>query len=385
MLKVGLDGGNNTIILAAEGLNKHVIIPTIFAPFKDYSLGLETKVKKIEDSIDVDITLNFDNTKQKKELGRYIIGNLARKIEGTNAKVREIGKQKTGDEGLLRCMLTTLALGVIKSQNKESGKLTEEIKMVTGLPISQYQNESNQEGFGKDILGRHKVKFNGNYDIEVELLITDIEVDAEGASAVSDSIFDEEGEYVYPEYELVDRIILGVEVGEFTTELIALTFDEDEETSEIFPEFYNKLCSGIDIGIANAKQTIIDDLRDRHNTIIDRYEIDRVVKRRIRKGEVDLESGDTINILDNYENNLKETASKVTQIISNKIKNAGAKGKIKETQLLGGGVCTLDYKMGNFIREGLEGTINSPTTISPNAHTANADGFLSKAIAIFEE
>lgn len=385
MLRGGIDGGNNTIILDLEGLNKALIVPTVYSPYKDYSNGLENEAKKIEDSIDVEITLNYDNSKSKKELGRHNVGNLARAIEGTNAKVREIGKQKAGDEGLLICMLSTLALGVIKVQNKEEGLLTEELKLVTGLPILQYQDEVNKETLAKTLIGKHKVKFYGNYDIEVELLISDVEIDAEGAGAVNEAIFNEEGDYIYEDEELIDRIILGVEVGEFTTELVALTFAEDEETREVYPEYYNKLCTGIDVGIANAKQSIIDFVRDRKNTIIDRFEIDRVVRRRLRKGEIDLENGETFNILEMYEENLKDISTKIVQIISNKVKNAGAKGKIKEAILLGGGVCTLDNKMGNFIRENWKETIGSSNTIAKNAHTANAEGFLARAIETFEE
>lgn len=385
MLRGGLDGGNNTIILDLEGLKKPLIVPTVYSPYKDYSNGLENEAKKIEDSIDVEITLNYDNAKSKKELGRYNVGNLARVIEGTNALVREIGKQKAGDEGLLICMLSTLALGVIKAQNKENGLLTEDIKLVTGLPILQYQNEPNRENLAKTLLGNHKIKFNGNYDVEVELLISDVEIDAEGAGAVNEAIFNEEGDFIYPDEELIDRVILGIEVGEFTTELIALTFIEDEETGEVYPEYYNKLCTGIDVGIANAKQSIIDFARDKKNTIIDRFEIDRVVRRRLRKGEIDLDSGEAFNILDMYEENLKDISTKIVQIISNKVKNAGAKGKIKEAILLGGGVCTLDNKMGNFIRENWKETIGSSNTIAKNAHTANAEGFLARAIEFFEE
>lgn len=385
MLRIGLDGGNNTIIAAIEGLQKALIIPTVYSPFKDYSNGLENEAKKLEDSIDVEITLNFDNSKAKKELGRYNVGNLARAIEGTNASVREIGKQKAGDEGLLICMLATLALGVIKSQNKEEGLLSEEIKLVTGLPILQYQDEFNRGILEKTLKGKHKVKFNGKYDIEVELNISDVDVDAEGAGAINEAIFNAEGDFIYPDAELIDRIVLGVEIGEFTTELIALAFNEDEESGEVYSEYYSRLCTGIELGIANAKQTIIDNLRDRHNTIIDRYDIDRAVRRKLRKGEIDLENGETFNILQDYENNLKETASKITQIISNKVKNAGAKGKIKEAILLGGGVCTLDNKMGNFMREYWKETIGSSNKIADNAHTANAEGFLARAIEVFEE
>lgn len=385
MLRVGLDGGNNTIILRQEGLDDPVIIPTVYADYKPYEhdvvLKNKKEDKKIEDYLDVQIILNYENAAKAKDLGRKIVGNLALHKEGNKANVRELGKNKAGDYDLLFCMLTTLAIGVIKDQKKEEGILSEDIKMVTGLPYQQYKEDT--EKFSNQIKGKHKVIIRGEYNIEVELNNQEVEVDAEGAGSLNSSMFDEEGNYIYNEDELFDRILLGIDIGEFTSEVIALIFLENDK-GEIYPEYYGKLCFGVDLGTANAKQPIIDKAIEEYNTLIDRYEIDKVVKRKRRKGEIDTETGKIYNILDDYELNIKDLSDKLATFITNKVKNAGVKGRIMETQLFGGGPCVLDKKMGNFIREKLKTNIGGNTKIAENSLTANADGYLEKALAIFE-
>ncbi len=84
---------------------------------------------------------------------------------------------------------------------------------------------------------------------------------------------------------MIDRTILWLEVGEFTSEIIALTFKENEER-KLVAEYKQKLCMGIDVGIANAKQFVIDFVRDKYNTIIDRHDIDITLRRKLRSGNI---------------------------------------------------------------------------------------------------
>lgn len=379
MMLVGIDGGNNTIITAVEGMEP-IIIPTLYAPFKDYDQGLETSRKNLRDSLDVEIELNFQNAKTKKNLGRFYVGTLAKQIEGSNVKIRNIGKDKQGDESLMFCMLTSLAVTVVEEQNKFEGTVTQDIKMVTGLPLSQYKNSKSQ--YAKELIGSHKVTFRGNYNIDVELHITDVEVEVEGAGALNKLIFDESGNYIYPENDLVDRIILGIEVGEFTSEIIAITFLENND-GKVLPEFKIKLCTPIDKGIANAKQPIIDLLRENHNTIKDRYDIDTALKRVKNKGIIYLENGEPFNIINMYEEQLKSLAEDISIKISDKIKSSGEKGNIMHTLIFGGGPCVLDYKFGNFLRDRIKEIIGGNSEITNKPHLENSLGYLEKAKVIY--
>lgn len=382
MLKVGIDGGNNTIITIPEG-SEPLIIPTILAPYRDYDQVLdmpEQYKKPLKDCLDAEIVLNHRNEKLRKELGRFYVGDLAKEKEGINIKERNIGKTKKGDEGLLLCMLVSLATAAAQAQNVYSGEICEQVKMVTGLPCLQFKKDRLE--YSKQFLGCHKVIFRGSYEMEVELDITEAVVEMEGAGALRRLIFNDSGEYLYKEEELIDRSILGIEIGEFTSEIIALTFRESDD-GKILPEYKQKLCMGIDMGIANAKQPLIDFVRDKYNTIIDRYDVDVSLRRKSRRGNIDLENGDTFNIMEIYEENLSNLAHSLSNLINNKIKSAGEKGRIKHTLLYGGGVCVLDYKMGNFLKESIQELIGGKSSIVENPHIANVNSYLEKALTVF--
>jgi hypothetical protein len=384
MLLAGLDGGNNTVILSMDGMtgDKAVIIPTVYANYKESYNALPETRKDLINNLDVEITLNAMNLEKKKELGRFIVGNLAISLEKENATIRENGKNKTGDEGLLVCMLTTLAYGVIKSQNKDYGRVSSKIGLVTGLPYLQYREDKKE--FGEQFIGTHIVKFNGDYDITVELKITETSVQCEGAGALNKSIFNDKGEYKYSEDDLIDRYIMGFDVGEFTSELITMTFVEKDNM--VIPEYQSNLCTGIDYGIANAKQPIIDYIRETKNTIVDRYTIDKVIKRSRRKGILDLASDEEYNITNDYDKYLKDVANTTGNSVINKIHHANITGrKIKEFIIFGGGADTLNGKFGSYLSDKLEASLKPQNLIiADNALTANADGYLEKAKAIYE-
>lgn len=385
MLLIGIDGGNNTVITSIEG-KAPFIIPTVYSPYKEIEENFARKNKGLQNSLDVEIELNCKNNKTRRNLGRYFVGKLAKEQEGSNATVRSIGKSKKGDDGLLVCMLSSMAVATVENQNKNTGTLTQDIKMVTGLPYNQYRTD--RDDFIKQFIGCHKVTIRGNYNIEIELNILDGVVEVEGAGALNKLILDENGQYIYPESELCDRVILGVEVGEFTSEIIAIEFMEDENGS-VQPEYKMGLCTGLDKGIANAKQAIIERFRDSYKTIIDRYDIDFALARGHRKGCIDLDEPwngqESICIIEDYEKQLNSLAEAITTIINNKIKNSGIrKGTIKHTLIYGGGACVLDYKFGNVLKERINEIIGGKASIAENPHLSNSQGYLEKARFVFE-
>ncbi|OPZ95081.1 MAG: hypothetical protein BWY74_00047 [Firmicutes bacterium ADurb.Bin419] len=378
MLRIGIDGGNSTTITAIDD-REPIIIPTIIASYKDYSKGFDFKKKRLKDMLDVEIELNFNNKQLKKNLGRYYVGNLA-KSEGQNVKIRNIGQIKKGDDWLFITMLTSMAVAVIEEQQKFEGTLTQEVKFVTGLPFIQYQDK---EEFMKQFIGSHKVKFRGPYEIDVELYVNEGFVEVEGAGALNTLIFSDNG-YILPAEELIGRNIVGIEIGEFTSEIITLTF-VDEEDEGIVPEYKHKLCTGFDLGIATAKQFVIDFLREEKKTLIDRYDIDAALKLPgARKGLIDCDNGERLNILEIYEMQLNELAQKLAARISDKVNNSGEKGKIIHTLIYGGGACALDFKFGNALRDAVKKTIGGESEIAKDPHLVNAIGYLEKANALFD-
>lgn len=381
MLLIGIDGGNNTVITTIEG-KQPLIIPTVYALYKELEGSLAKKNKFLKDCLDVEIELNFKNNSKRRNMGRYFVGKLAKENVNASAKVRTIGKSKTGDEGLLICMLTSMAASVVEYQSKYTGSLTQDIKIVTGLPFNQYK--ADREDFIRQFVGSHKVIFRGDFDIEVELNILDVAVEVEGAGALSKLIMDENGEYIYSDEELVDRLILGVEVGEFTSEIIAMEFKEDEDGA-VMPQYKNGLCTGIDKGIANAKQAIIEQFRDKYKTIIDRYDIDFAYGRNNRRGSIDIENGEPINITEDYGKQLDSLTENIADMINDRIKDSGVrKGTIKHVLIFGGGSCVLDYRFGNHLKEKIKEVIGSTSSIPDQPHLSNALGYLEKAKFVFE-
>lgn len=177
---------------------------------------------------------------------------------------------------------------------------------------------------------------------------------------------------------------MGLEVGEFTTEIIALKFKENED-GDILPEYHIPLCTGINKGIANAKQKVIDYLRENHATEKDRYDIDHVVKRKNNRGVINLANGEAFDIIPLYKQSLNVLAAEITSMIKNKIKSTNDTGNILHTLLYGGGPCVLEYQFGNALREIIKTEIGGESTISDNPHLANALGYLEKAKYIYGE
>jgi len=380
MLICGIDGGNNTVITAVEG-KEPIVIPTIIAEYSDLDIGLELKEKSLLESLDVEIELNYNNQKTKRNLGRYYVGNRV-KDANVSADMRNIGDTKKGDEKLLIVMLSSLAAAAVIDQGKNSGLVKQDLKIVTGLPFLQYKRD--RDTYKQEFIGQHKVIIRGKNTIEVELNIMDVTVDVEGAGALNKLIFNED-DYIYPDDELVDRTILGVEVGEFTTEIIALKFKENQD-GNIIPEYNIPLCTGIDKGIANAKQKVIDYLREQCGTKKDRYDIDLAVRRGKKRGIIILKNRQEFDIMPLYTQQLTKLAADITGTLKDKIENSNDSiGDILHTLLYGGGPCVLDYHFGNAMREKIEASIGCKSDIAENPHFANALGYLEKAKYIYGE
>ncbi len=379
---VGIDGGNNTVKTALEG-GKTIIIPTIAAPYRSYDQGLElleVNKRALKDSMDVEIILNYEDNSNKKELGRFYVGNHAKEMEGVSIKERTIGKAKAGDELLLVCMLASVAAAVVDEHSCDMKQVHEQIRMVTGLPFLQYR--TGRDEFVSRLLGKHKIIFRGTHEVEVEIDVKEVHTEIEGLGALDKTILNTANKNMFSEEEIIDRTILGIDIGEFTSDVIALVFKDDGD-GRIVPEFKQKLCMGIDMGISSAKQPIIDLVREKYNTIVDRADIDTCLKRRYRKGEIDLETGETFSIIGLFEENLAQLSNIISVLINNKVKSLSEKGRIKYALLYGGGVCALDGRMGELLKEKIGEVIGGECIILEDAQIINALGYLEKAKKLY--
>lgn len=343
MFNVGIDGGNNSTILCSDyGV---ITIPTITTPWRDLDNGLSRGENKI---IEKNLDVYIDG------VGRYFVGDMAKVVDGT-IPTRNMGMRKTGDTELCICILTAIAVQVIKK-----GLSKAEINMVSGLPISQYKED--RERFAKEFKGERHLKVNG---IEVSLNIKQCHVEVEGALnyIIPDN---------YTENDLVDRSVLGISIGEGDTTILGLSFSDIDGL--VKPRYDYNLCWNIDKGIANAKQIVIDEVR-KLGTKIDRFDIDRAMFRKARKGEIDLKSGEIYNIIPVYGNALYELNRQLINDINDHIESTGYKGRIKAVYIYGGG--------GEFMSElfipKLKGIIKSDIILSKNPKSIIAERYLEKA------
>lgn len=381
MLIGGLDAGNNTIILSLEDSfgEEAIIIPTITTPYVDNSFGKNNKKATLLNNLDVEITLNYDRGKEgKKNLGRHFVGQLAPNVNN-KIDLRNGAQKKLGDEDLMICMLTTLAYGAIKAQGKEEGSVTADYNIVTGLPYLQYKNDA--EGFSKQLVGNHLVKFMGDYDITVEIRVSECVVECEGFRATQSILCDKDGLFIFKPEDMVGKYAVGVDIGEFTTELMVGRFDEIENANVKF-EFVGRLCNGWNIGITEAKQSLIDSINKDFATEISRHTIDTNLKSKIAKGKINLANGEEFSYIDFYKQFLREVAESISDKIVNTLVNAGIKGNILRIGLMGGGPEIFDKAFGGYMKDYLSRDLSiKPENIQipQNALTINADCYLKRA------
>lgn len=381
MLIGGLDAGNNTIILSLEDAfgEDAIIVPTITTPYVDNSFGKNNEKATLLNNLDVEVTLNYDRGKEgKKNLGRHFVGELAPNVNN-KIDLRNGAQKKLGDIDLMICMLTTLAYGGIKTQSKEEGSITVDYNIVTGLPYLQYKNDS--DGFSAQLTGNHLVKFMGDYDITVEVRIHECIVECEGFRATQSMLCDEDGVYLFKPEDMVGKYAIGVDIGEFTTEMMLGIFRETESANIKF-EFVGRLCNGWNIGITDAKQTLIDNINKNHATEISRYAIDNNLKSKIARGKISLSNGEEFNYVNSYKSYLQEVAESITDRIVNTLVKEGIKGNILRIGLMGGGPAIFDKAFGGYMKDFLSRDLSiKPENIQipQNALTINADCYLKRA------
>ncbi|MES0334776.1 MAG: ParM/StbA family protein [Candidatus Magnetobacterium sp. LHC-1] len=349
MLIVGIGGGNNnTTSVTKYGT---ITIPTIAIPAIDLDNGMEKAKKSLDRSLQVEI----------EGVGNYFVGDFAKDTLGT-IPTRLLGARKLGDDELKIVMLTNIAMQVIGK-----GMSRAEIKMVTGLPFAHYRQD--KEKYASQFLGNHELRVNG---IKVSLQVSDCHVEVEGALK---ELLSAGEKYIYPDAELEERYVLGVSIGEGDTSWVGIGFDKD-----INPSYEHGLCWNFDKGIGWAKQKVIDAVR-KEGTKIDRFDIDRAMARTHRKGEIDLKSGKTYNIIPTYGNALYGLYKEILGDMNDHLEDSGHKGRIRATFLYGGGsefIC-------NLIARELHGIIGGDVLLSRNPKTIIEEWYFEKAKLLYGE
>lgn len=281
--KVAADGGNSGIKVIVEGVHE-VLIPNINADTViDYRLNnaYSSSRNNGRDLLHVSITQNFDKGGKPKST---VFGAMAEKMQGEKAN-RE-STNKCNDERLIQNILISIAYSIIsfkESNNEELSKeMTLQVDLSTGLPYQEWSEEHQQKRkfdiFRENLKGNHKITFKSPYFLEkgvenVELVINKVEVGVEGSAALSAiRAFANDDIDQMTDEDLIEKAVVVVDIGAFTTELIGaqwMQISGDDEELECALTVYPHISKGIDEGVGLAMDKAIeviklecDDLRD---------------------------------------------------------------------------------------------------------------------------
>lgn len=324
MIIVKGDLGNSHLKLYVENKNnetKIYIVPTMVAAYRENFLG--TEISSSEFPYNLESTVIYNNGKGNENLGRHYVGFLAKKMEGI-INDREIGAMKCGDQDLIIVLLTTIAAIC----EKEGDNI---VDLSVSLPLSQFQGYHAR--YEKQWEGKHEVILHQLNNKPVKFEIKKCVCGVEGVRAL------EQIALTNPEIQKPNRKILGIDCGEYTTEVIAGYYSLENDNM-IFDNFL-KLCFPVELGVAYAKQRVIDFLMMKHNTFVDRYDIDFAVKENDNK--IYLDNGSMFDISSVYNPALYELANDIVKKIFNVVKSHKEKPNIECMFLYGGAAEILDF------------------------------------------
>ena len=387
MIKVGLDGGNNSTILSTKEYrgDNAIIIPTVRINYRDYegNFSFKKNEKDLISLLDVEVSSFNDKTQKRTDYGRHLVGQLALDTVGGTIDTRNMAQKKLGDNDLFVCMLTNLAYFSVIYQNKYEGFIESDFEIVVGLPYLQYIKEKDE--YRDQFIGTHTVKFLGKFNIEVKVNILKCMVDCEGVGALISNMH-KNGKFWKEPQEICDKFYMALDVGEYTTEEICVKFFYSEEIDEIDFDFYPPLCTGYKLGIANAKQPVIDSIRHEHEgTDLDRYKFDKIISHKIKPGILTTKKGEEIDIKPRYGSEIDNIVNRLGNDVVSSATNQGIQGQFVEIVLFGGGPLVLEKKFGSKLRDILyEGLACKNIVIAKNSSTANSDGYYERALVIFD-
>lgn len=387
MIKAGLDGGNNSIILSTKENrgDSAIFIPTVRINYRDYenNFSFKKNEKELINLLDVEITSFNDKTQEKTNYGRHLVGQLALDSVGGTIDTRNMAQKKLGDKDLFICMITSLAYNATLFQNKTEGFLEVDYGIVVGLPYLQYIRE--KDDYRDQFIGTHTVKFLGKFNIEVKVNILKCMVDCEGVSALISSMH-KDGKWKLDLEKCIDKYHMALDIGEMTTEQIIIKYYYSESLSEMDFDFFPPLCTGYKLGIANAKQPVIDFIRHEYEgTNLDRYKFDKIISHKIKPGILTTKNGEDIDIKPKYNFEIENIIKKLGNDIVSSATNQDIQGQFVEIILFGGGPLVLDKKFGSDLKDILhKGLSCNNIIIAKNSSTANSDGYYERALNIFD-
>jgi hypothetical protein len=398
---ITVDGGNSTIKSLLDG-QKPLIIDNVIADASkvDYLKDPDLNGAGIQK---LDVTVTRHHNKKNSEPNRFLLGKITDKHKAYREPRAD--KFKANDPQLIDSIIVTAAYTILYYENKAGKNIknmsTLRVNLGTGLPFHEWIIREQREKFQLELLGNHKIQFNhpwfakNGFPKEVELIIDFARVCIEGETTANLLLNKEDNEFQkFSPQELLDNVVVLIDIGAYTTEIIGKQFVElveDEEDffggSELIVEHQTLpiLSQGIRRGIGHVMEDTI-------NSVMQKYpKLDKLIRQDIqtaltpkaaRNGKLGYLAGSDINILEDFTEHAKTYAEYIATRIEDIYNKNEVKGKIKRIYLTGGGSqinIVVDQLKKALAKDDIKEDIVMPIA-EPNPVFANCVGYYLETI-----
>lgn len=354
----GVDIGNSDIkiVYGTDCLS----IKNIIAPGRERRI-FEQETGEPIDYLDVTIESKGEG------LGRYFVGDLALKEGGQYIREKHMGSIKTLNNDTYVLLLAAIAYKLFDPAVPEK---TEYINLGTGLPTEEYYLGGMIEKFIQRIKGTHKVKFNHPMyrEAEITIIIKEVFTIPEGAAAMINQMYDENGGIIEEKTDLRNRLNIVIDIGALTTDVSAIENNQSIGT----------LCFGIKKGIYHALDEIIEDISQRHNGyVLSRHKLVQYLTQEggnipYKKQTIDA------NIYAKYR--YEQLAEDISRKVVNKLnrEKPNIQDEVYTTFIVGGGALALSEYLPKFLKD-------YQLEFSEDPIYANAKGYYKVAQSFMEK
>lgn len=228
IIKAGVDGGNNSLKLWADGAEP-LLIPAIYSMYVGETTEVFDQVDLITEQLvdNIDITIVTSKAIEVTN-ARYIIGNKVLSDRLTPVEM-ESKSNKSTDITPVLLTLAGLTIDAIK-RSPDKAKIAVSYDIANALPVNTITTAA-AKIHAERFIGAHVVKFHqeSGREIEVTITIEFCKCLPEGAAASWGVVFDEKGKYIKREVELdgdlknisfENRKMFHSDIGAGTTELV---------------------------------------------------------------------------------------------------------------------------------------------------------------------
>jgi hypothetical protein len=321
----------------------------------NYNVSARTQEsgKPLFNKLHVGVVTHLDN--KDKTSSEFIFGHMAEDFPKSQRN-RE-NADKSTDADLVKWQLTALAYHLVEYSKKcgedVSRTMNYEIELATGLPYHESINKEKKVKYALAFMGRHSVEFKHPdfAGLIVVLNIKKVSVFVEGEASFENIIFNENGRYskIDP-LILKDGIVVMIDIGGYSTEVVGVQFEESVSVNEDYDEFSEReiqvfpatrpdLTMGIQKGVGSVMMNVIADI-ERFEPKIQR----KLTRRDIEKAMANKYDGtsgwltpELINISEYFNKHAVNLAKDLAKDFINLYSNANVKSKIREIYLTGGG------------------------------------------------